>query len=886
MSFYNTIRNSTPEVLSRLKFYSNNTSKLAKAISRKEFLIDCRRHKVFPPHIENQTRSLLDLFSNITYYMKDLQNAIVDFKRRLLNIEIKDVFRNLKDLSGERNNLSIEIRSIDDETMGRFLATQDKSLNYKINSFRKVCEKKFYESYNKTVNQEQGEETGQTLDQNLFNLSGKQLPIEVQKMLSLGSKFALPLKMNEIPYTHVIAGSELVTRTIENTEMQNEVRPKIANIITNHIHKFGNLKSDAHTVHLNNLYEETKSYLKECRQNGNELVVINSDKGNKTVVMEKTLYQSTVEKIVEDGDMFERLTYDPTEEVQRGVNKLIDELHANNFISQPEKFSLKINNSIPPRMYCLPKIHKLKNTSDLTKVKEELKGRPVVSSIGSATYKLSKFISNILTKSFTSKYSVKNSREFVAILKNTNIPNDYVMISLDVISLFPSMLLSLVLNAIKKRWSQIEKFTNISKDLFLKIIKFIITSSYCKVNGKFYKQRVGAAMGDPLSPILVELGMEDLTDCSIMELGFDVALCIKYVDDFFMMVPREEVENVLTVFNRYNSNIQFTMEVEDNNQIPYLDVMVIRLQSGELVTKWYKKPFASSRLLNFRSNHKFSQKSNVAFQFIKRVCDLTTCNSPDENWELILKILRSNNYPVGIIRKLFDRYRNQLSLDNDIQRNGENKETRVYRPLISVDGLTENIQKCIRKVDKRIIICPKNLKTVRSLYTPVKDKIDKEKQSNVIYKIPCSSCDKSYIGMTHRQYLSTRIGQHVDDVENIRKSNSLIQKKPEENYKTAIQRKIEEEEAKTSKNAVTTKKLNTFLKNCEKSGVVSHFSNLGHCMNFKKVSIVDRADKKSTLEIIEGLNIKIHNNINKKEENSVLGNYFDGILNKLKKFRT
>ena len=47
----------------------------------------------------------------------------------------------------------------------------------------------------------------------------------------------------------------------------------------------------------------------------------------------------------------------------------------------------------------------------------------------------------------------------------------------------------------------------------------------------------------------------------------------RYVDDTITFVKTDEIKNVLSSFNSYYSNIQFTMEIEQNSQIPFLDVL-------------------------------------------------------------------------------------------------------------------------------------------------------------------------------------------------------------------------------------------------------------------------------------------------------------------------
>ena len=55
--------------------------------------------------------------------------------------------------------------------------------------------------------------------------------------------------------------------------------------------------------------------------------------------------------------------------------------------------------------------------------------------------------------------------------------------------------------------------------------------------------------------------------------------------------------------------------------------------------------------------------------------------------------------------------------------------------------------------------------TLRKFLSKPKDKIPKEKQNNVVYKIPCSDCQATYIGETKRSLL-TRSKEHLRAVTN------------------------------------------------------------------------------------------------------------------------
>lgn len=80
-------------------------------------------------------------------------------------------------------------------------------------------------------------------------------------------------------------------------------------------------------------------------------------------------------------------------------------------------------------MYCLRKTHK----NNLALI-------PIVSCINSPTYNLAKFINEILAPLTTTfHHNLKNSFELVDRIKDINLPNNYILLSLDVKSLFTNI---------------------------------------------------------------------------------------------------------------------------------------------------------------------------------------------------------------------------------------------------------------------------------------------------------------------------------------------------------------------------------------------------------------------------------------------------------------
>ena len=78
--------------------------------------------------------------------------------------------------------------------------------------------------------------------------------------------------------------------------------------------------------------------------------------------------------------------------------------------------------------------------------------------------------------------------------------------------------------------------------------------------------------------------------------------------------------------------------------------------------------------------------------------------------------------------------------------------------------------------------------TLRQVLVHPEDKVEKQKKAGVVYKIPCSQCEKVYIGETGRQ-LGTRITEHRKEAEKISDRNftrSTCRASTNEHYKSAI----------------------------------------------------------------------------------------------------
>ena len=89
-----------------------------------------------------------------------------------------------------------------------------------------------------------------------------------------------------------------------------------------------------------------------------------------------------------------------------------------------------------------------------------------------------------------------------------------------------------------------------------------------------------------------------------------LSLWLRYVDDIFTAVHKDEIDFLHEHLNKQNTYIQFTREIEENGKIPFLDCLVSR-DNNKLRTTIYRKPTDTDRLLNQCSYHPTCHKATA-----------------------------------------------------------------------------------------------------------------------------------------------------------------------------------------------------------------------------------------------------------------------------------
>ena len=192
---------------------------------------------------------------------------------------------------------------------------------------------------------------------------------------------------------------------------------------------------------------------------------------------------------------------------------------------------------------------------------------------------------------------IKDSKDFVNKIKDLTIGDHECMVSFDVKALFTSIPVQEAIEAVERILilnSSWRERTSLSLSSLLRLLDFVLSTTYFMYDGKFYQQNFGCAMGSPVSPIIANLYMEEYEDWVLndpVEGVIPPKAWYRYVDDTFAVLERELVELFHEYLNEVNPHIQFTREEEnERGELPFLDVLVQRNGDGWLNTSVHRKP--------------------------------------------------------------------------------------------------------------------------------------------------------------------------------------------------------------------------------------------------------------------------------------------------------
>ena len=92
-----------------------------------------------------------------------------------------------------------------------------------------------------------------------------------------------------------------------------------------------------------------------------------------------------------------------------------------------------------------------------------------------------------------------------------------------------------------------------------------------------------------LGTVLANIFMVELEQSIITTLSKDISLWKRYVDDAIYFVNSNRTSHVLQLLNSFHSNIKFTIKIEKENKVVFLDMLLIHYKDLINTTVYHKK---------------------------------------------------------------------------------------------------------------------------------------------------------------------------------------------------------------------------------------------------------------------------------------------------------
>ena len=131
-----------------------------------------------------------------------------------------------------------------------------------------------------------------------------------------------------------------------------------------------------------------------------------------------------------------------------------------------------------------------------------------------------------------------------------------------------------------------------------------------------------------------------------------ITLYKRYVDDILVIAEsHEHIRNIVHEFNHVHPNTTATVELENNDEIPFLDILIHRRTNRSIRRSVYRKSTANNQCLNFLSFSPIQHKMSVVRSSYTRAYRMCTSDTLQNDLSEIRKILESDGYPGSFIMK-------------------------------------------------------------------------------------------------------------------------------------------------------------------------------------------------------------------------------------------
>lgn len=329
-------------------------------------------------------------------------------------------------------------------------------------------------------------------------------------------------------------------------------------------------------------------------------------------------------------------------------------------------------------------------------------------------------------------------------------------------------------------------------------------------------------MGSPVGPLAAEFFMTHLENKMVKNCPpeFKPSYYRRFVDDCFAVFNNSSQATMfLSYINSLHPNIKFTMEIENNSCLSFLDLNINKSIEG-ISTSVHRKQTHGGLGLNFFSFCDLSYKLSAINTLLYRAYHLSSSYfNIHTEFEFLKRYFTDNGYPICLVEKQISKFLSlvfkprfpNFDVPKDIK----------YFIAPDMGPLNSEFRRKISKLLKSVYLHTNfrisfiNNKSISSFFS-LKDKLPRELASGVVYQFTCPRCScGTYIGSTVRS-LRVRFCSHMG----------------------------------------ISHRTDKLLKTKEPSAIRSHAIACKADITLEDFSIIDRHNNETSLRILESIHIK------------------------------
>lgn len=558
----------------------------------------------------------------------------------------------------------------------------------------------------------------------LVILTQKPIPEDIRIGLSFGWKFLFPYATTDQNIHQVLAELEQCIDETISAGSQPEAFLETAKILRER----EDFQENDTIQWLCFIALRTKRFFNENK----DIFATRSDKGGHTVVIDLDKYENALHLMLSDTESYEIIDENPLEALIEKEKKIMKYLRTNLKTKNLEKSKITYepNTKQLPKFYGLPKVHK-----------EQLALRPITAMQMAPGFNTGKIVNEILSKIFPrSHIHVRDSYDMVDFCDSLIINEEHELVSFDVVKMYTSIPRQLVKEIVLKKQDKFLSDFGIATKNLHTIIDFLLNDcTIFTALGNIYKQKEGLPMGGCISTALARVVMDEIVTHLHNNVG-EISFIKVFVDDTIAAMKRDHIEMAKNALNNYYPpKIQFTAELEnDGKSINFLNLTLTR--DGNFVsTNWYRKIFASGRLLNYYSSHKRTTIIGTAKAFIRTVLKLSDPEHFLSNKPKVKKTLRDNSFPETVIINLMNsEYTLMTAGKRSLKKSG------VYKVYPQAVCKSRQIKRNFLKLKKKKIIYAESTRNTKiNFVTTRKTKTPQLERTNTILSSKCV-CGKKH----------------------------------------------------------------------------------------------------------------------------------------------